>query len=107
MVDDREVTYLIPNATEEKDIELIYSLLLDLESVPKYFQPETATMADVNAIIDDVPDPIIECKQILNNDDYILRYQGSEAALAKIQEGSEQDLTANEGDAVKMLLNCS
>lgn len=44
-VDNREGTYIIPNAAEDNEIEQIYDLLRDLDYLTNSFQLETHTMA--------------------------------------------------------------
>lgn len=87
-IDDDEFIDLVPNNRETKDLETLYDLLLDFNSVTKRFQKEDNLIADVRTILDDVIARFTSTKDRLRVDANIVLYPFFESLVAKIQDNN-------------------
>ena len=103
-IDLTEIICMMPTHAEMKQLDKLYSLLRDLDSVTNHFQSETASLAEIRAILNGVLEQYPETLHRLNDRADIILHSDFESARAKIQDDKEDQLTDEEKLCVTALL---
>ncbi|KAG7347831.1 hypothetical protein IV203_016536 [Nitzschia inconspicua] len=88
-----EVEDMMPNHSQKLTIDLLMSILTDLQSVTKALQAENRTVLDVRDLFDEVIKTYPQTKNRLAS---IIHDNVFEIAVQKILKGSEEELTPDE-----------
>ncbi|KAG7341354.1 hypothetical protein IV203_023305 [Nitzschia inconspicua] len=91
-----EVEDMMPNHSQKLTIDLLMSILSDLQSVTKALQAENRTVLDVRDLFDEVIKTYPQTKNRLGENASIIHDNVVESAVQKILKGSEEELTPDE-----------
>ncbi|KAG7342369.1 nucleotide-sugar transporter [Nitzschia inconspicua] len=96
---------MMPNHSQKLTIDLLMSILTDLQSVTKALQAENRTVLDVRDLFDEVIKTYPQTKNRLGENASIIHDNVFEIAVQKILKGSEEELTPDESMKVTGLRN--
>ncbi|KAG7354964.1 hypothetical protein IV203_004320 [Nitzschia inconspicua] len=91
-----EVEDMMPNHSQKLTIDLLMSILTDLQSVTKALQAENRTVLEVRDLFDEVIKTYPQTKNRLGENASIIHDNVFESAVQKILKGSEEELTPDE-----------
>ncbi|KAG7352365.1 hypothetical protein IV203_008413 [Nitzschia inconspicua] len=91
-----EVEDMMPNHSQKFTIDLLMSILTDLQSVTKALQAENRTVLEVRDLFDEVIKTCPQTKNRLGENASIIHDNVFESAVQKIFKGSEEELTPDE-----------
>jgi hypothetical protein len=102
-LDIDEIHDLMLSSKENRDIDGLFEVLKDFESVSKVLQRDDTTMADVRALFDAISENYSNCERRLARDAPLVLDKFFESAVVKIQQGSVNSLSPAELRAVQHL----
>lgn len=92
---DYDIIDVVPNNPSKKTFDYLYQLLKGLHVVTKPFKPDTATLAEVRSVLEDViPDHPSNLARFNSNANIILNF-ALESAISKLQAKNESSLTTD------------
>jgi hypothetical protein len=98
---------LLPSIRQERELEVLLSVMENLESVTKALQKEDLNIGSVRSLFDAVIEEHPDMKARLSNSADIVVDATFESAISKIDLGSTESLTRAEKESVKHLIICN